>query len=376
MKSAVLIAALAGIVSAQAPPWGQCGGQGWDGPTTCTSGWTCVASNQWYSQCIQGTGGGGTTTTTTTTTTRLPTTPTNPPTGNCGSASVNQLVGFGAGTTGGGSGTGVTVTSCSALRSALANGGVIRISGTLTGCGRMDVQPNTSLLGVGSSSGLRDGGFRLRRISNVIIRNLNFRNPAVGDDIISLDQATRVWIDHCDIGSQGITGDKDYYDGLLDITHASDYVTVSWTKFHDHWKGSLIGHSDSNSGEDTGHLRVTYHHNLFSNINSRLPSLRFGTGHFYSSCYENNPTSGINSRMGANVLVEHSSFINTRLAIVTDLDSSSDGYATQRNNLFSSSDTRITRTSSFTPPYSYTADPASCICSHVRSLAGTGVITV
>lgn len=32
----------------------------------------------------------------------------------------------------------------------------------------------------------------------------------------------------------GITGDKDYYDGLLDITHGSDLVTVSWNKFHDH----------------------------------------------------------------------------------------------------------------------------------------------
>lgn len=32
----------------------------------------------------------------------------------------------------------------------------------------------------------------------------------------------------------GITGDKDTYDGLLDITHASDDVTVSWTVFHDH----------------------------------------------------------------------------------------------------------------------------------------------
>lgn len=30
--------------------WGQCGGQGWTGPTCCSSG-TCRASNQWYSQC-------------------------------------------------------------------------------------------------------------------------------------------------------------------------------------------------------------------------------------------------------------------------------------------------------------------------------------
>ncbi|KAH8820126.1 glycosyl hydrolases family 11-domain-containing protein [Xylogone sp. PMI_703] len=30
--------------------WGQCGGQGWTGPTCCSSG-TCHSSNQWYSQC-------------------------------------------------------------------------------------------------------------------------------------------------------------------------------------------------------------------------------------------------------------------------------------------------------------------------------------
>jgi len=31
--------------------WGQCGGQGWNGATCCSSG-TCKASNQWYSQCL------------------------------------------------------------------------------------------------------------------------------------------------------------------------------------------------------------------------------------------------------------------------------------------------------------------------------------
>jgi hypothetical protein len=30
--------------------WGQCGGEGWTGPTCCQSG-TCKSSNQWYSQC-------------------------------------------------------------------------------------------------------------------------------------------------------------------------------------------------------------------------------------------------------------------------------------------------------------------------------------
>lgn len=36
------------------------------------------------------------------------------------------------------------------------------------------------------------------------------------------------------LSNNGITGDKDFYDGLLDITHAADFITVSYTKFHDH----------------------------------------------------------------------------------------------------------------------------------------------
>ena len=38
--------------SGTAPKYGQCGGQGWTGPTTCASGSTCVANGQWYSQCV------------------------------------------------------------------------------------------------------------------------------------------------------------------------------------------------------------------------------------------------------------------------------------------------------------------------------------
>ncbi|KAJ7028682.1 hypothetical protein C8F04DRAFT_1043755 [Mycena alexandri] len=59
MKSAYLSALSAFFVysvSAQttAPQWGQCGGTGWMGPTTCPAGWSCTFSSQWYSQCLQG----------------------------------------------------------------------------------------------------------------------------------------------------------------------------------------------------------------------------------------------------------------------------------------------------------------------------------
>ncbi|KAF2470717.1 uncharacterized protein BDR25DRAFT_225149 [Lindgomyces ingoldianus] len=39
-------------VAAQQLAWGQCGGNGWTGETSCVNGYTCQISNEWYSQCI------------------------------------------------------------------------------------------------------------------------------------------------------------------------------------------------------------------------------------------------------------------------------------------------------------------------------------
>ncbi|EIM80926.1 uncharacterized protein STEHIDRAFT_182917 [Stereum hirsutum FP-91666 SS1] len=42
------------VALAQSSAWGQCGGVGWSGATTCVSGYTCTYSNDYYSQCILG----------------------------------------------------------------------------------------------------------------------------------------------------------------------------------------------------------------------------------------------------------------------------------------------------------------------------------
>jgi endoglucanase len=72
-------ALLVGAAQAQSGAWGQCGGNGWTGPTSCVSGYHCVYSNDWYSQCLPGSGSGTTPTTTARTTTTAPqTTATSP----------------------------------------------------------------------------------------------------------------------------------------------------------------------------------------------------------------------------------------------------------------------------------------------------------
>lgn len=56
----------------------------------------------------------------------------------------------------------------------------------------------------------------------------------MADDNLDIDESTRVWVDHNDFSSVGVTGDKDTYDGLLDAKHGADSLTFSWNKFHDH----------------------------------------------------------------------------------------------------------------------------------------------
>ncbi|GAB1312704.1 Endo-1,4-beta-xylanase 6 [Madurella fahalii] len=51
---AFVLAIAPAAVLAQSPLWGQCGGQGWTGPTTCVSGAVCQKGNDWYSQCVPG----------------------------------------------------------------------------------------------------------------------------------------------------------------------------------------------------------------------------------------------------------------------------------------------------------------------------------
>ena len=165
--------------------------------------------------------------------------------------------------------------------------------------------------------------------------------------------------------------------GLFDASHGSDFITISWTKFSDHWKGSLIGHSDKNAAQDTGKLHITYHHNSWTNVNSRLPSLRFGTGHVYNSHFQNCPTSGVHSRMGAQILAESNQFDNVPRALVTNLDSPEDGFLCDKNNVLTgTSTTSITQTCNLSIPYSYTVDAASTVASTVAQYAGVGVIKV
>ncbi|CAE6532639.1 unnamed protein product [Rhizoctonia solani] len=296
---------------------------------------------------------------------------------------VDGIAGFATqngGTTGGAGGSTTTVTTLAALRAAVLGDSpkIVKISGIITGDGEVvDVGSKTTVLGVGSNSGLTGGGLRVKKASNVIIRNLLLSKSPAPTDLIQIQASTNVWVDHNTFSSD-LDHDKDYYDGAFDVSHGSDFVTASWNVFTNHYKTSLVGHSDKNSAEDTGHLRVTYHvtyhHNYFLNVNSRLPSLRFGTGHIYNNYYKNVATSGVDSRQGAQVLVESNVFDTVTSPIATKLHG---GYAVQRNNILINTvmNTDLVAGTLTTPPYSYSTDAADTVAGTVAKSAGAGVVT-
>ncbi|KAJ3509346.1 hypothetical protein NLJ89_g5267 [Agrocybe chaxingu] len=76
VSSSLLALVFCAVANAQQSAWGQCGGNGWTGPTTCVSGYVCTAQNAWYSQCIPGSAPPPATTAPPTTTTQPPLPPT------------------------------------------------------------------------------------------------------------------------------------------------------------------------------------------------------------------------------------------------------------------------------------------------------------
>jgi len=331
----------------------------------------------------------GTTTRPPTTTTRPPTTPpvTTPPVG-CGSVPAG-LEGWAAATAGGGPTTGgacgstVTVTSLSQLEAEAesASARTILVNGMLSGSGTIEIAANKTIQGVGANSGVSGVTLNIEDMhpANVIIRNLNIRGVP-GGDAIQIENADHIWVDHNTLSSD-LDHDFDFYDGLLDITHAGDYVTVSWNHFANHFKNSLVGHSDGNSGEDTGHLRITYHHNWFDNTKQRSPRLRFGDPvHVYNNYYLNvngDPEHyAIASTMNAGVLVESNVFENVQQACwsASGYADSDPGRLVARNNLLTNSGPCEVNGTVAAIPYSYRLDDVNSVKATVTAGSGAGRI--
>jgi pectate lyase len=215
-----------------------------------------------------------------------------------------------------------------------------KVGSKIKAVGVVKVPSDTTLYAVGAGATLRHGTLEVQGAHNVILRNLSFRDlweedpigayDALGWDYVRITNAGEatshhIWVNHCDFGK--------VYDGMLDITHGSDLVTVSWCRFAGDERGaqkkaSLIGHSSSASAaaRDKGRLNVTFHHNWFENIEDRAPRARFGNIHAFNNFVDGAENATL-SVMGAVTLVENGLYRDVRIAtsFSHDKDSVSQG---------------------------------------------------
>jgi len=277
--------------------------------------------------------------------------------------------------TGGSLGETVAATSVEELREYLARPEptVVTFDGTFTGAELIDIASNKTLRG-GTAAHLQGIGLQVNGARNVIIQNIAVSHVIAegageANDAIELTGgAKNVWIDHCEFYSDRDNG-EDYYDGLVELKNGASFVTVSWSHFHDHHKVSLISSGDEQVGDVV--IRATYHHNYFHDVGSRLPSIRFGKAHVFDNYYVNVANTGVNSRMGAVVRVEHNYF-ETSDDPIGSWDSSTVGTWDVVNNVFDTCNGSqpTTSTGSLIPPYEYALDAPEELPSLVPAGAG------
>jgi len=296
-------------------------------------------------------------------------------------------------TTGGGNATPVVVTNVADLKKAVSGdaAAVVYVKGVL--------QPDSIAIGsnktiVGLCGAELHGHLGLSGSVNVIVRNVKIVGYGVGDcskdpsfdasvgcssgaDAVSvLKAAHHIWFDHCDI--------SDGTDGNLDITRGSDFVTVSWTKFHytprtdnvgddsteknGHRFSNLIGSGDD-VPEDVDHLNVTFHHDWWAdNVNQRMPRTRRGKIHVVNNLFTAAGNSYCtNAGYQTHLLVEN----NIYQKVNDPLSPDADGDMLARGNVFK--DTTGTSSASgvgFQPPYAYQPDATDALAASIMSGAG------
>lgn len=277
------------------------------------------------------------------------------------------------GTTGGAAGRTVVVRDADALAASAASDGplTILVAGEIiVGDGGMiTVTDDKTIAGTASGGEIVDGGLFVNHASNVIIRNLTFRDsfiagdwdgksPDNDNDGIRIDTSDHVWIDHNEFARIG--------DGQLDIRKDSTAVTASWNYFHDHNKTLGVGWTPNLV------TTLTLHHNRFSNVHQRNGSIdNVAYGHAYNNWLSGVSSYGMNSRGGSTMLVESSVFEHARQPLLV----ADTARLHQRDNIFTdvwqATSAETGPTFEATEFYEYTADPVEDVVDLLTRFSGT-----
>ena len=217
---------------------------------------------------------------------------------------------------------------------------IIIVEGRLEGNGLsrkkdiIEVGSNKTIVGVKGAE-LAGIGLDIKGKENIIIRNLIIHHA--DPDGIAARSSHHIWVDHCDVYSEDEPVKEDW-DGLVDLTVGSSYLTVSYCYIHDHHKACLLN-SGTMHYDDNGKNRATYHHNAFLRTDQRNPRIGYGLGHVFSNYYQTIGTYAIGVHTQAQVVSEQNYFDKTvnhpfENLYAHSVDEASCGFIIDRNSYF------------------------------------------
>lgn len=277
------------------------------------------------------------------------------------------------GTTGGAGGETVTVTNSADLKkyASADEPYIIKVKGTIKISPKGEelfVKSNKTIIGVGSTGRIVEGGFRIDYAENIIIRNLYIGDTYKADDHdgkqqdwdgIQIDVSNNIWLDHIDFNRIG--------DGMIDSRKDTTNLTVSWNKFRNHNKTFGIGWTDNLTAE------ITIHHNWFHNVETRNPSTdNVLHAHLYNNWLDGVAKYGNWARGGTHMVLENSVFEG-----VKDPHYYDSGSLVARGNIYGAGNSGQKESSGsayqfFDPNtfYPYNLDPAAEVKSLLKKCAG------
>jgi pectate lyase len=246
-----------------------------------------------------------------------------------------HLFGYAAGTTGGLGGRTVNCATGDEVQAAINAKGeeplIINLTGAISGANTKAAQIDISgkrditLMADGEGQDFSGVGIRINKASsNIILFNLKGGQISEGGkDCIGIEGDCHHIVGlHLDLSGDMSKG-KDYYDGLADTKRGSHSIAFVLCKFSNHHKACLNGYSDKDS--ENADRKLTFALCWWDNCGSRCPSVRYGEAHVWGCLLTDIETSGVNCRMGAQVLIEATTFDKVHNPICA-LDSAKPGF--------------------------------------------------
>lgn len=168
------------------------------------------------------------------------------------------------------------------------------------------VASNKTLIGLNAGAKIVGASLNLSNAKNVIVRNLTIEdiNPGLVEagDGITLANSSHIWIDHVRFNLIS--------DGHVDINDSKN-VTLSWNRF-DGTNPAVCGNQHHYTN-GVANSQVTFHHNFWNKASGRNPKLDGSPtrAHLYNNYWLDVTYFAINASNGAQAKVEGNYFANS-----------------------------------------------------------------